>query len=104
MGNYNLTFNVSINGTATLNSAADMTGAGYKAINRTSSTNLELFNGTTQLSRTQTSSDVGNVSILLLRNSNTYGNLRIRYYANGASLVSENTAFRTAISTYLTSL
>ena len=77
---------------------------GMKSIHRTSSTNVELFNDTTQASRTATSAALNNNSQLILRSGASYGAHTISMYFNGASLVAENTDFVTAFDTYLNSL
>jgi hypothetical protein len=92
-------------GTNGLNSSVNFAVDGYKAVNRTSSTNVEVFTGTTQFNRTATS------TAILSQNQSVLGGLggqfstaRFRFYAMGSSLVSENTAFYNAINTYMTSL
>lgn len=81
------------------------TGTPTKSIHRTNSTNVELFNGTVQTSRTQTSSTpLHNTNQYIFRNATTYGDSTVSMYAMGASLVSENTAFVNAINTYMTGL
>jgi hypothetical protein len=90
-----------------LNLAADMSGNGFKLINRTSATNVELFNETTQLSRTTTTAASRisqNRRILNGQNAYLHTLGRVSIYGNGASLVSEASSLRTAIVTYLTSL
>jgi hypothetical protein len=77
---------------------------GMKSIHRTSSTNVELFNDTTQASRTATSATLNDNSQLILRSGASYGLHTISMYFNGASLVTENTDFVTAFDTYITSL
>jgi hypothetical protein len=77
---------------------------GMKSIHRTSSTNVELFNDTTQASRTATSATLNDNSQLILRSGASYGAHTISMYFNGASLVTENTDFVTAFDTYLNSL
>jgi len=77
---------------------------GMKSIHRTSSTNVELFNDTTQASRTATSATINDNNQLILRSGVAYGGHTISMYANGASLVAENTAFVNAFNTYLNSL
>jgi len=77
---------------------------GMKSIHRTSSTNVELFNGTTQGSRTATSASMNSNNQFVLRAGSVYGGHRVSMYANGASLVAENTAFVNAFNTYITSL
>ena len=77
---------------------------GMKSIHRTSSTTVELFNDTTQASRTATSATLNDNSQLILRSGASYGAHTISMYFNGASLVSENTDFVNAFNTYITSL
>lgn len=89
-----------------LTATADMSGNGFKLINRTSSTNVELFNETTQLSRITTTASRISASRRILNAQNNYLHSagRVSIYGNGASLVSEALTLRTAIITYLTSL
>lgn len=87
-------------------SSADMGGNGFKLINRTSATNVELFNETTQLSRTTTVSSRINSSRRIL---NAQGNFlqssgKVSIYGNGGNLTSDALTLRTAIITYLNSL
>jgi len=77
---------------------------GMKSIHRTSLTNVELFNATTQGSRTALSGIMTSSNQFILRSGSSYGGHEISMYANGASLVSENTAFVNAFNTYITSL
>lgn len=77
---------------------------GMKSIHRTNSTNVELFNATTQGSRTATSASMNSNNQFVLRSGASYGGHTISMYANGASLVAENTAFVNAFNTYITSL
>lgn len=91
-------------GTNFLNSGVPFDFDGHHAINRTSSTNVELFANTTQYSRTANSFILPTVTQWILRRGISYGTMRFRYYAMGGNLVSQNTEFRTAINTYLTSL
>jgi hypothetical protein len=92
-------------GTGTINSAYSyLSGAGMKSIHRTSSTNVELFSGTTQASRTATSSAITNANQLISRSFTTYSANKVSMYAMGASLVTENTDFVNAYNTYISSL
>jgi len=103
-GNSSLNSNVTahrINSSNTLSSAVDFAVDGFHAINRTSSTNVELFTGTTQFSRTQTSTVVQSSNATALRSQNFYNGSRWRFHALGSNLVAENTAFYNAINTYL---
>jgi hypothetical protein len=77
---------------------------GMKSIHRTSSTNVELFNDTTQGSRTAISASMSSLNQFILRSASVYGGHEISMYAMGANLVTENTAFVNAFNTYLNSL
>ena len=87
-----------------LNSAVDFGVAGFKSINRTSSSNVELFVDTTQYSRTSTSNGISNFNQDILRSGGFYSNIRFKFYGMGASLVSENTALYNAWNDYYTAL
>lgn len=90
--------------TASLNANADMSGAGWRAINRTSSTNVELFSDTTQLSRTATSvANSSTTQTILRRGSGNYNmdSSIVSFYAMGGGAVSENTAYRAAVAAYI---
>lgn len=87
-----------------LNSSVNFAVDGWKSINRTSSTNVELFTGTTQFSRTANSTSLANSNQFFIRGGTSYSAIRFRMYAMGQSLVSENTSFYNAVNTYLTSL
>jgi hypothetical protein len=93
--------------TTSINALFDYTGTkGMKSIHRTSATNVELFNDTTQGSRTAASSALTNAIQFILRGSNTtvFATHTVSMYAMGASLVSENTAFVNAYNTYINSI
>ena len=91
--------------TALIGGSFDFTATqGMKSIHRTNSTNVELFNATTQASRTAISVSMNSNNQFILRSGSGYGAHTISMYANGASLVSENTAFVNAFNTYITSL
>ena len=83
---------------------------GMKSIHRTSSTNVELFNDTTQGSRTATSvaltSGPNNTIQFVLRGTSTtvFATHTVSMYAMGESLVSENTDFVNAYNTYINSI
>jgi len=107
LGNKTLNSNSSvqrINSTNSLNSAVAWNVDQFHAINRTSSTNVELFTNTTQYSRTQTSVAIVSENQLIGRANPTYNSSRFRFYAMGGSLVSENANFYNAINTYINSL
>jgi hypothetical protein len=92
-------------GVNALNSAFEYTSAaGFKSIHRTSSTNVELFNGTSQGSRTQTSSSLTNNQVILRSGASAYSLHAVGVYAIGSSLVLENTNFNNVVNTYINSL
>ena len=103
----NILYNRNVNdqkinqGTSVISSNADLSGAGLKVINRTSSTNVELFNGSTQISRTATSTSVASGNQYVLPNG---GDARASVYGMGASLVAENASLKTILDTYINSL
>lgn len=80
------------------------TTQGMKSIHRTNSINVELFNATTQGSRTATSASMNSNNQFVLRSGSGYGAHTISMYANGSSLVSENTDFVNSYNTYINSL
>lgn len=95
-----------INSTGALDLAASFSGAGFKAINRLDSTIVELFNGITQSSRTQTVTSMGSGNFFSFKSGSDLdnGTLKLAMIAFGAPLVNENTAFKDAITTYMTSI
>lgn len=93
-----------ING-STINANFDYSAtAGLKSIQRTSPTNVILYDDITANNRTSTSTSLSTDNQLMFRNGTSYGNQRISMYAMGASLVSENTDFVNAYNTYINSL
>lgn len=89
-----------------LTASADMTGDGFKCINRTSATAVELFNETTQLSRTTTTAARINANRRILNAQGSFLNLlgNVYCYGAGANLTAEALTLRTAILTYKNSL
>jgi hypothetical protein len=77
-----------------------------KSIHRTSSTNVELFSGTAQGSRTATSGTLGNTIQFVLRGGSTtvFATHTVSMYAMGASLVAENSAFVADYNNYINAL
>jgi hypothetical protein len=84
-----------------ISSNADLSGAGLKVINRTSSTNVELFNGSTQISRTATSTSVNSGNQWVLPSG---CDACASVYAMGASLVGEHAQLKIILDTYVNSL
>jgi len=82
--------------------SVNLTGAGYKAINRTSSTEVIFFNKATQTDRNATSTNLIDDTIVLGRVlSTTSSDLKLSFFSTGASVVSEGQSFRSAFNTYL---
>jgi hypothetical protein len=88
-------------GGSAISSNADLSGAGLKVINRTSSTNVELFNGSTQISRTATSTSIHNGNQYVLPQG---CDARASVYGMGTSLVAENAQLKIILDTYINSL
>jgi hypothetical protein len=86
--------------TGTINFQSD----GFKAMNRTSNIDVVAFATTTRFDATQSSTVILPANQSVLRNGAQYNDCRFRFYAMGASLVAENTAFYNAMNTYFTSL
>lgn len=80
-------------------------GAGMKSIHRTSSTAVTCYNNTTASSGlTATSTGLATSNQTILRSATGYGSHQISMYAMGASMISENSSFVSAFSTYISSL
>ena len=100
-------------GATSIPTSADYSGSNVlKSIHRTSATNIEIFVGTTQTSKTFTSVSVASESQLILArgvlspppSTGSYGGSQISMYSMGANLVAENTAYVNAFNTYINSL
>ena len=96
-------------GATSFGTSADFAGSNFlKSIQRTSVTNVELFVGTTQTSRTFTSVNVASETQMILARgvsgSPSYGGSQVSLYSMGANLVAENTAYVNAFNTYINSL
>ena len=81
-----------------------MNNLGLSSINRISSTNVVLFDDTTQYTGTANSSAVSSNNQFIFRGGTNYSNSQTSVYGMGASLVSENTALYNALNTYIASL
>jgi hypothetical protein len=90
------------------NSPATWSGTGdrLRALNRTSSTNVEMFGNTTQLSAAATSIALANQNQWILAGYGGFASSTniFKIYGMGASLVSENTNLYNALNTYINSL
>jgi len=90
--------------TNNLPTAVDLGGTGIKAINRANSLGTELFNITTQSSRTIASEPVFSENTLLFVGAGLYSNAEASMFAMGSSLISENTDFVNAFDNYISSI
>jgi hypothetical protein len=93
--------------TTVLNTSFDYTGTrGMKSIHRTSSTNVQLFNGTIGESKTALSVAIVNSSQFILRGSSTtvFATHTVSMYGMGASMISENAAFIADYDTYINAI
>jgi hypothetical protein len=75
-----------------------------KSIHRTSSSSVDLFNGTVGTTGVQTSTSIFNSNQFIFRSGAAYSEGTVSAYAMGASLVAENTDFVNAYNTYITSI
>jgi hypothetical protein len=93
-------------GTTTTTGITNYNVDGWHSVNRISSTNVNVYLGSnfTPQVGLNTSTSLFNSNQYIFRGGSNYGNHRIRIYAMGSNLSSQNTAFYNAINTYLTSL
>lgn len=96
-------------GFSPLSAAFDLTGTGFKGINRTSSTNVQLYNNATAsvgitANSTSFAPEIQRVLFGGQGGTTSYFNGAASFYGMGQALVTENTALQNALSTYLTSL
>lgn len=92
-------------GTTNLNAAADPTGTGYKAIDRSTSSDVAVYSGTTKIDRTQTSSAMVNDTQTLHRSGANYGDGKIAFYAiTGHLTQTQHSDLRSCLIIYITSL
>lgn len=88
-------------GGGNLNLAVDLSGTGYRAINRSDATNIELYTGLTRTNRTATSTAVINADQVILQSSTVFSNSTVEMYGMGASLSeADHNAIRNAWITY----
>lgn len=89
-----------------LTATANMAGNGFKCINRTSATLVELFNETTQLSRITTTASRISANRRVLNGQGNFLDAagKVSIYGNGANLTADALNLRSAIVIYITSL
>lgn len=95
-----------INSGASLPSAVNMANAGYKALNRGSSSSIELYNVQTQSTRTVASFAPGSGNLMFcLAPTQSFGSDELAMgYAGGSLTQTEHNNFSTSFNTYRTSL
>lgn len=92
-------------GTSSLPNSVDMSGTGLKAIVRSSSTNVELYNRENQYSETRTSASRFNSNQTEFRSNNVYADCTIALSLYSAALnATQITNIRTAFNSYLTEI
>lgn len=94
-----------INAVTVIASTFDGSGTGYKALNRTTGTNVQYYNGLVKTDSTQTSASIGSGNFCFGRTSAGYSNGRFSMGFLGSSLTeAEHNTIRNAFNTYLTSM
>jgi hypothetical protein len=92
-------------GSNNLNAAVDSTGVGYKALVRTTSSDVSFYNETTKSDRTQSAVSVLSEVQTLCKNGSLFSNSEFGLFGMGASLTqAENTTIRSAYLTYRTDI
>jgi len=92
-----------INGATSLSSVADWQGAGLRVINRISSTDITLTNGSNAFTLANASSSVGSSIQFAARSGGGYFSGSLGAYGIGASLAASTSAFLGAINNYFAS-
>jgi hypothetical protein len=75
-----------------------------RQLNRTSSTNATAFIDTTSTTHTGNSTEIYSENQLILRSAAQYSSTEVAFFGMGASLVSENADFYSALNTYKSAL
>lgn len=75
-----------------------------RQFNRTSSTNMTAFQDTTSTTHTANSTGIESQNQLILRSAPFYSSTEVAFFGMGASLVSENADFYSALNTYKSAL
>lgn len=75
-----------------------------RQINRTSSTNATAFIDTTSTTHTGNSTEIHSENQLILKSASFYSSTEVAFFGMGASLVSENADFYSALNTYKSAL
>lgn len=92
-------------GSGNLNTAVDLSGLGYTAIDRPDNANVNCFKGLTKFARTSASAALTNLNQVILRSGSTYGDSEIGMYFMGASLTdTQHNNIRNDFQAYLTAI
>lgn len=92
-------------GGGNLNTSVTMAGTGYHAIDRQNSTDVSVWNNTTENTRTATSTAVPTTAQFILRSGTNFGDAGIRFYYMGASLTdSQHNNLNTYLQTFFTAV
>jgi hypothetical protein len=75
--------------TNNLSAAADLSGTGYKSIQRNSSSSVILFSGDTKITRSATSTAITSGNQLILRSNTTNGDAELSFYMVGEGLLTD---------------
>src|SRR5690606_33621116 len=78
-------------GSGVLSSAVDMSGVGYKGINRDNNEDVRLYNKAIESLRKQASTALDNTPQYILRRAAAFGNATVSMYHLGASLTKDET-------------
>lgn len=76
----------------------------FRQLNRTSSSNVTAFQNTTSTTHSGASTSIEGQNQLILKASSFYSSTEVAFFGMGASLVSENADFYSALNTYKSAL
>lgn len=95
----------SINSTNSASINLNTSGTGYKAFNRTDSTNCQLYNGLTRTDFTGTSTGVSASNLVLLKRNSTLSDVEIGLFFGAGSLTeTQHNNIRNGYATFLTAI
>ena len=97
---------INMGSSAALTPVANLSDSSKKLrqLNRTSSTNVTAFIDTTSTTHSGASTSIATQNQLILRSSPFYSSTEVAFFGMGASLVSENADFYSALNTYKSAL
>lgn len=92
-------------GTANISATVSLAGTGYMAINRSSSTNIEIYNGTLQTAVTATSTSITSDTQTLFNSNGVFSNVELSFYYCGGNIDKNGHYYiNSAFSKYINSL